>query len=166
MKALFATPLVLASFAVSFAALAKNPPSAGPADIAKAEAGATMTLSSIALSRVALADAPALASAKDTIAGIYDREEAAVKDALAKLKAAGGDKTKNAQALAALDAADDEATKYFQNNPTVKDQIAKRVTLIRNEIGQIAKSPRRLHRLSRQGRAFRRHPCPGQDHRA
>ena len=140
MKRLRPAIVVLITACVVNLTLAKNPP-AGNADTAKAEAGATMTLAGIKLGRLALAEDGGLANDKDTVGGIYDREEAAVKDGINRLKAAGGDKAKIADGIAALNAATGESTRYFQANAAVKDKIAKRVTIIRAELGQIAKSP-------------------------
>ena len=99
-------------------------------NIALAEASATQTLAAIAVERLALANEPALASVKETLTGIFGREEAAVKSALGLLKAAGADRGRQAAAVAALNAADDEATRYFQSNPSVKDLLAKRAAML------------------------------------
>src|SRR5690349_20145822 len=111
-----------------FAKKAAPPPDggAGPSpasnvDPAKAELSATVAMASIKCGRLALAEDASLADVKDTVSGIYDRQEAATKSALDKLHAASDAKSK-ADAVAAVNAADDEAASYFKKNPTVHDK--------------------------------------------
>jgi hypothetical protein len=132
-------------------ALAKKPRPAAPAETdtpsadgqpaTKAQLAATVSLASIKISRAALADDASLADVKEEVTGIYDHQESATKDALAKLRAAAGDKDKVAAAVTALGAADDEAVKYFEKHPETKDKIAKRATMMTTEIDQIIKAP-------------------------
>src|SRR5689334_11984807 len=95
------------------AALAKKAPPAdsnqGPnpaanADPAKAELSATVAIASIKVGRICLAEDAGLADVKDTVSGIYDRQEAATKAALDKLRAAQDAKSK-ADAVAAVNVA-------------------------------------------------------------
>jgi hypothetical protein len=118
----------------------QGPSPAANADPAKAELSATVAIASIKVGRIALAEDGTLADVKDTVTGVYDRQEAATKTALDKLRAAQDAKSK-ADAVAAINAADDEAAAYFKKNPTVHDKIAKRAALINAEVGQISKSP-------------------------
>lgn len=120
---------------------AKTPPGAANVDAAKAQAGATVTLAGIKVSRIALDDDATLADVKETISGIYDRQESATKDGVAKLKAAGGDSAKIADAIAALQAANTESTAYFTAHTDVKTKITKRVTIINAEVKQISQTP-------------------------
>jgi hypothetical protein len=123
------------------AANAKTPPGATNVEAAKAQAGATVTLAGIKVSRVALDDDATLAEVKETVSGIYDRQESATKDAAAKLKAAAGDSAKVAEAIAALQAANTESTQYFAAHADVKAKIAKRATIINTEVKQISQTP-------------------------
>ena len=132
-----------------FAADRKKPADEKPAasaaadsgDAKQAELNATLALANIKVSRMSLAQDPALADAKETLSGIFDRQESATKDGLARLRSAGGDKAKVADAIKALDAADDEAAKYFKANAGVNEKLTKRNKLLNAELGQIAKSP-------------------------
>src|SRR5207302_9716930 len=111
--------LAVVMLLIASPAFAKKPRAAatpGPTDsqpAIKAELAGTVALASIKISRVALADDASLADVKDEVTGIYDRQESATKDALAKLKAAAGDSDKTTEAAQALGATDDEAVKYF-----------------------------------------------------
>ena len=118
-----------------------DPPANSSASATKADLTATLALANIKVSRIALAEETTLADVKDNVSGIYDRQETATKDAIAKLHAASGDKAKIAAAEKALDAAGDEAVKYFKANADVKDKITKRATIINAEIGQIVRTP-------------------------
>jgi hypothetical protein len=136
--------ILAAIFAGGFfatAANAKTPPGASNVDAAKAQAGATVTLAGIKVSRVALDDDATLADVKETVAGIYDRQESATKDGVAKLKAAAGDSAKVAEAIAALQAANSESTAYFAAHADVKAKITKRATIINAEVKQISQTP-------------------------
>ena len=120
---------------------AKTPPGASNVDAAKAEVSATVALAGIKVSRLALDDDTTLADVKETLGGIYDRQESATKDGLAKLKAASSDKAKTAAALAALQAAPNEVNQYFAAHAETKTKITKRATIIENELKQIRHSP-------------------------
>ena len=122
----------------------KAPPAdntASNVDPAKAELSATVAIGGIKLGRVALTEDGSLADVKDTVNGIYDRQESATRAGLDKLHAAGSDPNARAAAVAAINSAGDEAAGYFKKNPAVHDKIAKRVSGINAEVGQISKSP-------------------------
>jgi len=150
MRNAFRTILLLIAVAiVAPGALAKkatstpppdNAPPAKAVDASKAELSATLAIANIKLGRAAIAEDASLADVKDTVAGVYDREESAMKSALAQLRAAADAKAKSA-AVNAVNAADDEATAYFTRNPSVNDKIKRRVGIINTEIGDIARSP-------------------------
>ncbi len=142
---IFAVALLVGAASPAFAkkprAAAATTPAADAQPAIKAELAGTVALASIKISRVALADDASLADVKDEVTGIYDRQESATKDALAKLKAAAGDSDKATEAVKALGAADDEAVKYFEKHAETKEKIAKRAALINTEIEQITKAP-------------------------
>src|SRR2546423_15557358 len=88
----------------------KSPDPASNVDTAKAELSATVAIAGVKLGRIALAEDASLADVKDTVSGIYDRQESATKSALDKLRAASAAKSK-AAAVAAGNPADRQASK-------------------------------------------------------
>jgi hypothetical protein len=149
-RAAYVVPLVLLlnvamALAPAFGAGKKKPvdpnPPGSSADAAKADINATLQLANIKVSKLALAQDAGLADAKPTLGPILDRQESATKDAVSKLHSASGDKTRQADALSALDAAGAEAAKYYKDNPTVKDKVSRRSVIINAEVAQISKSP-------------------------
>lgn len=140
-RALWLLAVLVAFGSTPLPVLAKTPPGATNVDAAKAEVSATVAIAGIKASRLALDDDAALTDARDTLTPIYDRQESATKDALAQLKAAAGDKAKTAAAIAAIQAAPNEANQYFAAHADTKARIAKRVTIINNELKQIRQTP-------------------------
>jgi hypothetical protein len=114
---------------------------ADTSDAAKAELAATLQLANVRVSRISLGEDATLASEREVLGGMFDREEAAIKDGVSRLHAAAGDKRKLADAVDALGASDDEVTKYFKDHADVKDRIARRNALINAEVGQIVRTP-------------------------
>lgn len=119
----------------------KQPAGASNADASKAEVSATLALAGLRVSRLALTEDAGLAEVKEAVGAMYDRQETATKAGLDKLRAASGDKAKVAQAVAAINAADDESVQYFAAHSEIKDKISKRVTILNAEIGQVARTP-------------------------
>ncbi len=109
------------------------------ADATKANLNATFFMASLKVGRVVLAEDASFADVKDTLGGIYDREEAAVTSGLRKLKDAADAKAR-ADAAAIINGADDECGAYYKKNPTVHDRMLKRSKDINAELGQMAKS--------------------------
>jgi hypothetical protein len=138
----------LVAAAPTFAAKKKNkdqtPEKSQPADTtdaARAELAATLQLANVKVSRISLAEDGTLTSMREVLGGIYDRQEAAIKEGISKLHVDAGDKRKLADAIDALNASDDEVTKYFNDHPDAKDRITKRNKLINAEVGQIVRTP-------------------------
>src|SRR4051812_3763744 len=65
--------------------------SSSSGNVQQAETSAALQLANIKISRLSLAQDPALAEVKETLAGIFDRQEAATKQAISKLRSTGGD---------------------------------------------------------------------------
>jgi hypothetical protein len=119
----------------------QKPATAVGNDAQQAELYAILQLANIKVSRMSIAQDPALADAKEALGGIFDRQESATKDGIAKLRSAAGDKAKVADAIKALEAADDEAAKYLKVNAGVNEKLTKRNKILNAELGQIAKTP-------------------------
>jgi len=111
------------------------------ADAAKAELSATLALANVRVSRVSVAEDPGLESERETVGPILEREESALKEGVKQLRAAKGDKGKMADAIKALDGADDEVAKYYKENGEVKERITKRNGIVNAEVGQIVRTP-------------------------
>jgi hypothetical protein len=146
-RILFAVVLAALIAAPAFATKKKNKDQteksqpSDTSDAARAELSATLQLANVKVSRISLAEDATLASVRDVLGGIYDRQESAIKEGISQLHAAAGDKRKLANAIDALNASDDEVTKYFKDHADAKDKIAKRKTLINAEVGQIVRTP-------------------------